>query len=386
MMKRNWAWMAVLAGLVFLLAGCGGGDKAYKKGMELAEEGKYEEALPYFEEALKEKASPEYGVGCGMALNQLGRYEEAEQRASDALKEAEEDSADAKQLYYVQVVAQYGMGKYEDALGGCDKAIPIDKDKELTGKLRYTRAVVLKLLGRLEEAREECQTLLGEDKEYLSGYMELADIESCLGNVEGAKKAYEQAIEEDKEYYEAYFAMAGLLEENGQDAAAGELLGQLTAIDSDDGEKLLVAGRAFAMLEQYPQAEDKLNAAKEEGMSDALYYLGVVQHRQGMDDAAASTLEAFVSGGSGSCLAEGYCELAVLYMEGDRYQEAGGALEKGLACGNSRVRQELCRNQVILYEKKNQYKKAKKAAKQYRKLYPSDQEMEKELAFIKTRI
>lgn len=386
MVKRSWVSLVALIGMVFLFTGCGGGDESYKTGMEFVQEGKYEEALTCFEEALKEKASPEYSLDCGMALNQLGRYEEAEQRLNDGLKEVEEDSSDAKSLYYAQAIARYGMGKYEEALESCDRALKIDKGKELTADLRYIRAVALKSLGRFEEAREECLALLEEDEEYMSGYMELADIEGCLGNEEEARKAYEGAIEKDKEYYEAYFALADLFRKNGQDAAAEELLGQLTALDSDDGEKLLVAGRAFAALEQYPQAEDRLNAAKQEGVSDALYYLGVVKHSQGMNDAAVSGLEAFVAEGGENCLPEGYCELAVLYMESERYSEAGEALEKGLRHGSSGARQELYRNQVILYEKQSKYKKARKAAKKYRKLYPMDQEMEKELAFIKTRI
>lgn len=386
MMKKNWVPWTALVGIVFLLAGCGGGDKPYETGMELAKKGQYEEALPYFEEALKEKALPQYGVSCGMALNHLGRYEEAEQKINAALQEAKEDSSDAKQLYYAQTIARYGLGKYEEALECCDNGIKIDENEELTQKLRYTRVIILKLMGQYEEAREECLALLEKDKEYMSGYMELADIENCLGNEEEARKVYERAIEEDKDYYEAYFALADALKKNGQDAAARELLGKLAAIDSDDGEKLLAAGRAYAALEQYIQAEDKFNAANQKGISEALYYLGTVRHSQGMNDAAISSLEAFVADGGENYLAEGYCELAVLYMEGDRYKEAAETLKKGLGCGNSSARQNLLRNQVILYEKQNKYKKALKVARQYRKLYPSDKEMEKELKFIKTRL
>ena len=68
------------------------------------------------------------------------------------------------------------------------------------------------------------------------------------------------------------------------------------------------------------------------------------------------------------------------------YENAQNYIDKGIKLGNTSGIRMLSRNSVILYEKMGQYKKAKRAAKQYLKKFPSDKDMEKELAFINTRI
>ena len=81
-----------------------------------------------------------------------------------------------------------------------------------------------------------------------------------------------------------------------------------------------------------------------------------------------------------------YYQLALVYMKQDKYEDAQSMLTKGISYGSTNSAQALKKTQVILLEKQNHYKEAKKLAKEYITCYPSDTGMEKELAFIQTRI
>ena len=73
-------------------------------------------------------------------------------------------------------------------------------------------------------------------------------------------------------------------------------------------------------------------------------------------------------------------------MEQRDFDKAQGAIDQGLSHGNSSAVQDLRRIQVVLFEKQNKYGEALSAAKEYYKIYPSDDAMQKEISFIKTRI
>ena len=69
-------------------------------------------------------------------------------------------------------------------------------------------------------------------------------------------------------------------------------------------------------------------------------------------------------------------------VEQGEYEKAQQALDKGFSYGSTDASQMLKKNQVLLYERQKKRTEAKKAAKEYMKLYPNDTGMQKELRFI----
>lgn len=374
---------------LFALSGCGKGQKAYDKGMELAEQGKYKESLKQFEAAIQEnKEQTEYYIGYGMALNRLNRYEEAKEEFQKAMQDTENQISkeNNKQLYYGMAISEYGLGEYKSVDKYCKKALEIGYLAELDDDIRYTRLAALELLGEWKRAKKECQTIIKENKNYMEAYMELAKIERELGDNEEVKQAYLDAISVKKDYYDAYF---GLYEQyciEGNSEEAEEMLAQLVTIRSNKAANLVVIGRAYYCQKNYDKAKEYLKMAYDANSKDSLYYLGMVELAEGSTQEAIQNLEKYCKEKKEEIQVEVYDLLAQAYCDTGDYDKAQESVTKGLSYGSSSAVKSLKRSQVILYEKQNKYKEAKKAAKEYLKNYPEDTQMQKELSFIETRI
>ncbi|MCD7826745.1 MAG: tetratricopeptide repeat protein [Clostridiaceae bacterium] len=394
--KQMWRYTAAATVCVMLFAGgCGNSDQPYQKAMELALEEKYTEALTCFEEAVSENGSGEEYIGYGMTLYRAGEYSEAETVVQEALEALKDELSDeeSRQLYYILALAQYGSASYDDAIANCDQALSYECLEDMDADLHYTKAVVLHLQGNLEQAKEECQKVLEEQDDYQDAYTELAGIERDLGSQDAVIEVYQDAVRADDSNYDASLALAEAYQENGQDSAAQELLQKLLELKEDDAENLLVMGRAAAALGEYDSAEEYYEKAYQEGQKEALYYQGVMQYAREQEDTssqdgseALSLFEDYLQEKDLLHTAGAYYYLASLYMDEEQYEDAQSMLTKGLACNDTECLRGLRKTQVILYERCGKFKKAKKAAKAYIRAYPSDQEMEKELSFIRTRI
>lgn len=77
--------------------------------------------------------------------------------------------------------------------------------------------------------------------------------------------------------------------------------------------------------------------------------------------------------------------LAYCYIKRENYDKAMEVVKTGLASEDERIKQDLLFDEIVLYEKDMNYKKAYEKAKEYVKLYPDDEEGMKELTFLETR-
>lgn len=387
-MRQDWKRMILCAGMLVMLTGCGKAQKAYDEGMELAEAQKYEEALPYFEEAVKESPEQaEYYIGYSMTLNHMGRFEEAKEELSKILLEKDNkiSKENNKQVYYGLAIADSNLGEYEAVVTYCTEALKITYLDDLDCDILYTRMLAYSRLGEWENAKKDCEKIIVLNKTYYDAYFALAEIERTLGNNDKAADAYRKVIDKDEDNYEAYFALYNQYLYSGQEEAADELLEQIFALKSDNEENMLVMGRAYLYKKDYAKAEQCLELAYAGGEKESKLYLGIVFAEQKMYEQAVEAFELYIK----ECEdldAMAYCQLASVYMEQEKYEKAEEALSKGLSYGNSSVVCELKKMQVILLEKQNRYEEALAAAKEYQTLYPADKAMKKEIAFMKTRI
>lgn len=386
---KKYGIMLLAAGILMISTGCGKAQKSYDNGMELATEGKYEESLTYFEEAIKEnKERTEYYIGYGMALNHLNRYEDAKEEFKKAMQDTDNkiSKENNKQLYYGMAMAEYGLGEYESVVKYCKKALEIEYLDSLDNDILYTRMAALQLQGEKEQAKKDCETIIKNNEKYMDAYMELAKIENELGESDKAVETYLDAISVDNTYYDAYFALYQQYCSNGQTEQAEEILEQLISIPSKKAKNLVVIGRAYYYKNDYDKAKEYLNMAYDGNSKESLYYLGIVEQKEKSYQKAVEDFEKYIKENKENLNIEVYNQLANAYCELGEYDKAQETITAGISYGSTSAIQDLKKNQVILYEKQNKYKKAKAAAEEYLKIYPEDADMQKELTFIDTRI
>ena len=207
-----------------------------------------------------------------------------------------------------------------------------------------------------------------------------------MGNNDGAVKAYLDVIKKDKKNYELYFELYEQYAYSGQEDAANELLTQLLEMKPDKAQDWMVAGRAYYLKKENDKAKECLETAYQGKCKESKYYLGIIYAEEKSYGQAVDAFLTYIKENKDTLKIEVYSRLAAVYMEQREFGKAQDMLNQGLSYGSSSAVQDLKRMQVFLLERQNKYVEALEVAKQYKKIYPADDAMQKEIAFIKTRI
>ncbi|MGN0466772.1 MAG: tetratricopeptide repeat protein [Lachnospiraceae bacterium] len=77
--------------------------------------------------------------------------------------------------------------------------------------------------------------------------------------------------------------------------------------------------------------------------------------------------------------------IAYCHIKRGNYEKAKEIVKIGLDSGDESIKQDLLFDEIVLYEKEMDYKKAYEKAKEYVNLYPDDEKGQKELTFLETR-
>ena len=134
-----------------LLTGCNVGDtKNYKQAAQDLEQGNYEAALEEYETAISEGVKPAQSYrGAGVAKLKLGNYEEAITYFNDALKCDKVGKALKKDILSYRAVAYLKVKDYEAALEDCQtlaENYKMDADLYLREKQHWPWIPMRKLL------------------------------------------------------------------------------------------------------------------------------------------------------------------------------------------------------------------------------------------------
>jgi tetratricopeptide (TPR) repeat protein len=99
----------------------------------------------------------------------------------------------SEQLRYAQFCAEYASSEvWESAMTACDRAIELNPN---TVGSRYTRAMVLRMTDRMEEALEEFQRILDLDPLHEDAMQNAGYVSALLGNDEQARAYYSTYLE-----------------------------------------------------------------------------------------------------------------------------------------------------------------------------------------------
>ena len=252
------------------------------KGVELAEVGKYGEALECFDKALEIDNKYIYAWFCkGLALYGLGRKEEAIECYDKALEINPKDSV----FWYNKGITLYKLGKKEEAIECYDKALEIDDkyvdawnnkgialsdssrkdeaivcyDKALEIDNKYVNAWgnkgnVLDDLGRKEEAIECYDKVLEIDNKDTTTWNNKGIVLSALGRYEEAIECYNEALKINNKYVDAWNNKGLALSNLGRNDEAIDFYDEALEIDNRYVNAWNNKGVALENLRKYKEA------------------------------------------------------------------------------------------------------------------------------------
>ena len=349
MKKYKLILVAAICGLV--LTGCGNKEigKLTKAGYDAVTSQNYSEALEHFDEALLNgEPAEEVHRGIGLAYMGQGVYTRAITAFKDALSNA--DMTPGKEEYdinYYMAICYYKLGEYDEAISIYDAIIDLTpKDKQAY---------------------------------FLRGSMKL-----YLDDVEGAVSDFDHATKISKKDYGLYIDIYQVMLEHGYEEEALKYLDVVGSADNDD-VSAYDKGRLCYFQGNYAQGQNYLENARSEGKVTAklISLLGECYKKEGKFEYAAVVYSSYVETYNDPVI---YNQLGLCYVEQGNYDMALTAFQNGIAIKeNNTCMQTLLKNEIACYEYLQDYESAASKLEQYVSIYSSDEELEKEYAFLTTR-
>lgn len=332
-----------------LCTGCGAGEKNsnISEGMAAIEELRYEDALACFDRALV-------------------------------------SGEDKRLIFRGQGLANLGLTRYDEAALALEKCLSSGSSipDEMDYDVNYYLATAYYKAGRPEEAKKVYDAILAlrpdaRDACFMRGIVQLR-----MGNYELAKPDFDKAIELAPNDYDQLVEIYKVMEETGYQEMGASYLE--TAIkeapkDMSNYDK----GRIYFYLDDFETARNYLEQARDAGDAQATYYLGKTWENLGEYNYAASVYLAYLQDQGESALI--YNQLALCYMQLEDFEAALSALQSGLALEDTALRQTLCFNQIVVYEKQGNFKQAKELMSKYVQDYPDDEAAVRENEFLRSR-
>lgn len=321
--------------------------KLYQQANKDLEHGSYQYALQEFLASVQNEVNvPESYRGAGISELRMGNYEQAIEYFTSALDCEKVGKAMRKDLLEYRASAEYKIGQYENAM--------ID-----------------------------CQTLAAEyeldaDSCYLIGKVALS-----LDSYGEAAMYFQQAYIKDSTYdmaiqiYQAYI-------EREMEADGTAYLETALLNEPKKAEDYCDRGLVYYYMEDYETAASELVEATKQGSKEALLYLGMVYLAKNDVSNARAMYQEYIF--EGASPARGYNGLVLCDIREKNYPNALVNIESGIASANTEEMQNLLFNEVVVYEKQLDFATALQKAQEYLKIFPGDEAMEKEAAFLETRV
>ncbi len=232
----------------------------FEKGNTLCFEGRYQEGIASYDEALKIK--PDYheiwGLR-GIALGELGRYEEAIasydnawNRLGNASGNLGRDEEAIIMFLKLRGIALRGLGRYEEAIISYDNILKIKPDLH---EAWYFRGIALRGLGRYEEAITSYDEALKIKPDYHEAWNSKGVI-LCdfLKLYEKAIVAFDNALKIKPDYHEAWHNRGVALLQLGRYEEAITSYGNALKIKPDYHEAWYNRGDALFNLGRLEEA------------------------------------------------------------------------------------------------------------------------------------
>jgi GT2 family glycosyltransferase/tetratricopeptide (TPR) repeat protein len=208
----------------------------------------------------------------GMTYTDVGRYEEAAYYLWRSIEHSGPGESHVRKAYSLLVHCEAQAGGPESACEICQKGLRLfPQDAEL----RFRKGVLLHQLGRLAEAVEAYQDLLGsdEDRHFTSvdrairGFkarQNLAIVYEEMGELEKAEEEWRKVVEEMRYYRPGWRGLGSVLLRQGEEAKALAIADELVRDPPLRTEGRMLRGRALALGRDVESARREFETAARE--------------------------------------------------------------------------------------------------------------------------
>ena len=361
-----------------------------QKGMKAIQKQDYQKAVICLSEATKKEPDKKaYHVAYGMALVGKGEYEDALAEFEKGITTKKSTKADKmnKKAYRGIGICYFFAKTYEKSIASFDKALEINALEYLNLDIVKYKADAKTNLGEYEEAVSLYTKVIKEEKDNEDMYLKRAYAEAEGGMADQAVSDYDYVIKQNDKNYDAYLgAYTLLMKEEMNEKADSYLQAALKIKPHTVDEKLKYAVVQYYFYGITEEAVASLEALIKEDEPDAYYYLAKISYAEKDYEKVFSYLNRYVVEKKARYLAEAYEMLGRSAMRTKDYQNALKYFETGIACNDAKWTRTLKRDQIAVYEYLSDFQKAYEAANEYLLDFPNDQDVIREVEFIKTRL
>ncbi len=284
---------------------------------------------------------------------------------------------------------QYGItcmesGKYEEAIESFQSALDqsLGKVSEKEIDICFYKAKAQALSGDSEAAMETYNAIIKYNKDARAYYLR-GNLYFDMGQKEQALADYEQAVKEDKKNYEIYIGIYQSMCSHDMEAEGQKYLSLAMELKGDKTKDQLYKGRISYLLGDTANAIAYLQKAQEAKEPLASYYLGLAYEKEGNTQQAKTCIQEYID--SGVATSYDLYELGTNEAEEADYESALNYFNAALALEKVPNKQNIMKSAISAYEYSGDFESARKMMKDYLKLYPSDEEAQRESVFLETR-
>lgn len=282
-----------------------------------------------------------------------GQYEEALEEFAQAYSEnsTDNDLENNKTVYRCEGITYYKMGQYEKAIKVFQYALDIPLLTEINLDILKYKILAAEAIG-----------------DYVSA---VADFESAI--------AIE--VEDFELYFGKYFAQKELGDEKG----ALETLEKALTIVGKGAEYKFNLAKIYYYMEQYDVAISGFKEIRNE-LPQVQYFLGDCYYKKREYKKAIESFQLALEQENEQDKGLIYNQIGNCYMAQGKYEIALDYFKLGQKVEDTIWKKPLLYNEMIALEKLQRLEDALKICNKYLELYPNDEKVQKEKAFLETRV
>ena len=340
--------IGVLSGLLVFASACGPKDYtgAYDSGVKALKENDYNTALASFLKSEKDSdLEVESSRLIGITYLKMGDYKNAVTYLNKSLNKLGFKSEDfERDVRYYLAEACEGSGDTKRAI---------------------------KLYTGLIDGQEDAEAYFLRGRIYLEQKEE-----------EKAEDDFKASLAKDPGYNN-YIRVYLLYSEENREADGAAYLEDAVKKEPEGEKEQYEQGRIFYYLQEYDKAIQVLKKAVSSGSEDAVWLLGQI-YQKSKDTASAKKLyQHYLEDDKESAAA--YNGLALCDIADQKYDDALSNIQSGLETADKKDKENLLFNEIVVYEQKLDFNKAKEKMTAFLQQYPENEAAVRESTFLKSR-
>jgi tetratricopeptide (TPR) repeat protein len=363
-----------------LLAGCAS-DAAdnHQQGLQLYNEGKYEQANQYLLAAVAENnAKGAYYIDLGMNELKLADYASAK----DAFDHAVSLKDHLEEAYRGLGILSMERELYNDAVAYFDQAI--DQVGLDVGALEYDilqyKADAQVHAEKYEDALKTYDALIQLGVNVPQNYLAEGAVYLKMGDEEQATACYDRVLEAYGQEVSTYFGIYNAFQENGYEEAGRDFLNKALEVEGDSALDHLNRGKIYYLMGDYSAAITELSYPLEENNAQAALYTAFCLEDQGDYESASQMYVRSLNIENNPVTANYYAMcLSANNDDNHAWNVVHTTMEKYPDCD---CIQDLKWNEIILYERMNMLPSALTRLLEYQEAYPDDPNIEAEMQYL----